>query len=793
MLEDILRKSRSIYYAMPSWQKAIVGNLYHMIPQRLRLGGNYAKFKKLLETSEYWSKQQWEDFQYREVLNTITQAYEHVPYYRKSFSECGLTPADFTCLDDIKKFPTLSKKDIQENREDLIADNVPLWRHLITTTGGSTAEPLSLLHEKGITRSKERAFIWNGWSRIGYYPRARAVQFKGRSVGNPKKNIFWEYEPIQGFLEMDSNYLTESRIPIYLKAIREFKPTFLIGYISSIYQLAQFLKNNPRFEFPQIEAICLASENVYQWQREFLADVFGCRIFSHYGHSEMVLLGMECEESHDLHFFPQYGYMEVLDSTGNDLSEPGETGELVGTSFHNNVMPLIRYRTQDYGIVGASECKCGRHYPIIRDVEGRLQEFIITADNRMISICVMGAAHFDISQFVYETQYYQDRPGHLVFRVSPRGEFGEKQKAIILSTLKSKLGDDVTVEIEQVEQIVKSRSGKHIMIEQKLSVPTYMDRSQSQKRNSNTRPKLYDKIMKKLPLTVIMLTVNEAFNLPGAIENVQDWAEEIFIVDSCSTDQTVDIALENGIGIVQRPFTNFGDQWNFALEKLPIQTPWTFKLDPDERLTPELKDEIRDLIKSEPACCGYEMNRRLWFMGKPLHVLAPVLRLWKTGKCKFSDVLVNEHPLIDGPVGKLENIFEHFDSPDLHHWCEKQNRYSTMEAIMRVRGDAMAVTPKLFGTLLERRMYLKKIFFRIPFRYQLQWLHELIIRGAWRDGFWGLAWIRLRVEVWRMRELKAIEIKTTGRIPEVPKAPCGDYDPRVLASPLHKSVCGDKP
>ncbi len=475
MLEDILRKPRSLYYAMPTWQKAVVGNLYHMFPQKLRLGRNFEKFRRFLKISEYWSKQQWDEFQYRELLKTITQAYKHVPYYKKTFSEYGLSPSDFTCLDDIKKFPTLSKKDIQENHDDLIANNVSSWRHLVTTTGGSTAEPLSLLHEKGITRSKERAFIWDGWSRVGYYSHARAVQFKGRSVGSPKKNIFWEYEPIQGFLEMESNYLTESRIPLYLDAIVDFNPEYLIGYVSSIHQIAQFLKSNPRKDFPHFKAVCLASENVYPWQREFLAEVFGCRVFSHYGHSEMVLLGMECEESHNLHFFTQYGYLEVIDVQGNTLGKPGEIGELVGTSFHNNVMPLIRYRTQDYGAFGEPDCKCGRHHPIISDVEGRLQEFIVTTDNRLISICVMGAAHFNISEFVYETQYYQDRPGHVIFRVVPRGEFGKEQKEIIHKTLKTKLGDDVTVEIEEVEHLKKSQNNKHIMIEQKLSLPTYMD------------------------------------------------------------------------------------------------------------------------------------------------------------------------------------------------------------------------------------------------------------------------------------------------------------------------------
>lgn len=295
--------------------------------------------------------------------------------------------------------------------------------------------------------------------------------------------------------------------------------------------------------------------------------------------------------------------------------------------------------------------------------------------------------------------------------------------------------------------------------------------------------------MDKLPITVIMLTLNEEFYLPSVIENVKDWAEEIFIVDSCSTDRTVDIALEHGVKIVQRPFTNFGDQWNFALEKLPIKTSWTFKLDPDERLSDELKDEIRALIAREPVHSGYSMDRRLWFMGKPLHVLAPVLRLWRTGKCRFSDVIVNEHPLVGGSVGKLRGILEHYDSPDLHHWWDKHNRYTTMLAIQKVKGQKLSAKAKFFGTNIERRMFFIKVFFRIPFRYQLQWLHELFIRGAWRDDIRGLTWTRLRVNARRMRELKVKEMQITGRVPEIPKAPRGDFDPRVLNSSLQKDVC----
>jgi glycosyltransferase involved in cell wall biosynthesis len=295
--------------------------------------------------------------------------------------------------------------------------------------------------------------------------------------------------------------------------------------------------------------------------------------------------------------------------------------------------------------------------------------------------------------------------------------------------------------------------------------------------------------MQKLPISIIMLTLNEEFYITEAIQNANCWAEEIFIVDSCSTDRTVDIALEHGIKIVQRVFTDFGEQWNFAIDRLPIKTPWTMKLDPDERATSGLVEEMGQVVRSPEACTGYWIPRRLWFMGKPLHVKQHVLRLWKTGKCRFSDVIVNEHPIIDGGVGKLNAMIEHYDSLNLTHWWDKQNRYTTMEAIMKAKGDGFSVKPKLLGTLLQRRMFLKKYFYQVPLRFQLLWLYLLFKEGAWRDGDTGRAWAHLRVEVMRMIEFKVEEMRRSGKVQEIPRALHGDFDLRILASPLQKSVC----
>ncbi|HVP79580.1 MAG TPA: glycosyltransferase family 2 protein [Thermodesulfobacteriota bacterium] len=292
-----------------------------------------------------------------------------------------------------------------------------------------------------------------------------------------------------------------------------------------------------------------------------------------------------------------------------------------------------------------------------------------------------------------------------------------------------------------------------------------------------------------LPVTVIILTLNEEENLPKAIESVQSWVDGgVFVVDSCSVDRTVDVALDHGVGIVQRPFTNYGDQWNWALERLPVKTPWVLKLDADEKVSAELREEMKGLLYSDPLENAFIIPIRLWFMGKRMHPKIYAARLWRKGKARFSQVLVNEHLLVAGATGHLRSGIDHMDTPNLHRWYEKQNRYSTMEAIMRVKGDPLAAKPSLFGTTLERRMFFKKIFYRIPFRYQLKWLDEAFRRRALLDGKIGLDYIRLRIEHYRATELKVKEMRLTGKIPELPKAPVGSFDPRVLSSALQRSV-----
>jgi glycosyltransferase involved in cell wall biosynthesis len=279
--------------------------------------------------------------------------------------------------------------------------------------------------------------------------------------------------------------------------------------------------------------------------------------------------------------------------------------------------------------------------------------------------------------------------------------------------------------------------------------------------------------MGDVPITVVMITLNEAHSLEGALRNVAGWAERVIIVDSNSRDATVDIALGYGAEVVQRKFTGFGDQWNFALS-LSTTSPWTMKMDPDERVSPQLKQFISARLPTATEA-GFTFNLRLWFMDRPMPVSYPMLRLWRAGACRFTKAQMNEHPVVDGPLGHIDADLEYHDSPNLEHWLYKQNKYTTAEAIAAIHAGADGGLRAMTRT----QQLLRHWFYRVPGRYQLYFLYCLLYRGAWRAGRIGWMWSHLRSEVLRLREYKIYELKLASqRAPSIVFG-AGEPDPRV--------------
>lgn len=265
--------------------------------------------------------------------------------------------------------------------------------------------------------------------------------------------------------------------------------------------------------------------------------------------------------------------------------------------------------------------------------------------------------------------------------------------------------------------------------------------------------------MKEPSIAVLFITLNEEYHIGSAIDNVKDIASEIWVIDSGSTDRTVEIAESKGAKVVYHKFENFGAQWNFALS-LPIEAAWTMKMDPDERLRSELKAEIMQEAIVQDAISGFEFDRILWFMGKPMRGWKDrVVRIWRTGKCHFTDVIVNEHPLIDGKVKFLKGRMDHLDSKNLCNWIEKQNKYTSQVAEARIRNVEYAASPRLLGSRLERHMWVKRLYLSLPMRHLARFVYIYFAKKLWREGLTGWHCALMRVWVGRCVDAKIIEMK----------------------------------
>ena len=250
-------------------------------------------------------------------------------------------------------------------------------------------------------------------------------------------------------------------------------------------------------------------------------------------------------------------------------------------------------------------------------------------------------------------------------------------------------------------------------------------------------------------ISVLILTRNEAHDLPGALASVA-FSDDIHILDSFSTDDTVAIANAAGAHVTQRPFDSYAGQRNFGFT-LPFKHPWLLILDSDERLTPELALEMQQRVADAPAeTSGFRLQRRDFLFNTWLkHAqLTPLyIRLVRPERSRYTRD-VNEVLEVDGPIADLQHPLDHFPfSKGITYWVERHNKYSTMEAEL-IHSQAGLQNPSwhtaLRGPDFEtRRLHQKALFYRMPGRPLIKWLYMMFYRRAILDGSAGITYATL--------------------------------------------------
>jgi phenylacetate-CoA ligase len=415
------------------------------------------------EHTQYLSFEQLRQLTFERVKHILTLAFEHCPFYQRQFKSAGVSPSDLRILEDLHAFPVLEKRQIQQFRDELIADNCSHDQLIANLTGGSTGTPLSFFVSRDRIHSRSAA-TWrhNRWAGLDIGDRAAAIWGAARDA----PPATWKHRlrnlTIDRMIYLNTAQISEARLRSFDHALKRFRPKVIVAYARSIALFARYLRSHGMDAY-QPYSIVTSAEVLEPTERSLIEDVFGCPIFNRYGCREVSVISSECREHNGMHTMAEGLHVEVM--CGDRPARSGELGTVLITDLLNFGMPLIRYRIGDMAVPAEGPCPCGRVLPRLQRVEGRVTDFLVASDGTtLVSGAVLTVAVVARRPTLGQVQICQEAPGRVLFKIAPPD--GRHASPADLQFLESEtrhyLGTTTKVEFEFVEAIASEPSGKHI-------------------------------------------------------------------------------------------------------------------------------------------------------------------------------------------------------------------------------------------------------------------------------------------------------------------------------------------
>ena len=275
--------------------------------------------------------------------------------------------------------------------------------------------------------------------------------------------------------------------------------------------------------------------------------------------------------------------------------------------------------------------------------------------------------------------------------------------------------------------------------------------------------------MSRIPISIMILTLNEEDNIEACLESVSNFDEAV-VFDSFSADQTTQRAEAKGARVVQRKFDNWSAHQNWAMDNIGFQAPVGVlsrrRRTHDARARrPRSPRSLVPTLQTDPTSRRTTVGRKNYFLGKWIkHAMPPgtIMRFFQPPHIRF-ERLVNPTPVVDGSIGYLTHMFEHYNfSKGLAEWFAKHNNYSSMEAVegMKVVKEVGRPWGKVFTRdRAERRQVLKQISFSLPMRANLKFLYFYFVQRGFLDGRAGYLYCKLQATYELMIDMKMKELK----------------------------------
>jgi phenylacetate-CoA ligase len=389
------------------------------------------------------------DYRLRRFKEQVNWICERVPFYRRLRKIEGLDADVVDSLDDLNKFPIISKRELQENQAAFRAESYRGRTH-IETTGGSLGEPLAILKDaENLARKRAAAWRFYGWYGIEYGDR------QARFWGLPFNERSRTREKIKDFManriRLNAFELNDSTYAGFYEKARSLRVDYVYGYASAIYAFADFvIRSKLANPFPALKASIMTAETVYQAQRNTVETAFGAPTAVEYGCGEVGIIAFECPEG-NLHVNADNVILEIVD------------GSTVVTELHAKATPLIRYRLGDSAAFSGTECRCGCDFPILEHVAGRESDMLETEGKKVhcqaLNYLFLGLRSCQglIRQFQVVQRISDDS---LAVYIIPGDNYPSDGLKVVENIIRDRLNFRGVINVKTVDHIPPDPSGK---------------------------------------------------------------------------------------------------------------------------------------------------------------------------------------------------------------------------------------------------------------------------------------------------------------------------------------------
>jgi phenylacetate-CoA ligase len=391
---------------------------------------------------------------FRQVQDMVAYAERHVPFYRDRFREAGVSAGDLNSPSDLPRIPVLTKQDIRTQGHRLVSEAFRAEDLVGKRTSGSTgvslhvlADPECMQFRRGIALYRDR---WTGWD-----------------MGEPRAMVWGNPPPRPGFrgwlrrslLEreffLDTLRMNDDALDAFAVLVLKRRPTLMFGHAHSLFLFARFWRRRGHPPY-RPRGIISTAMVLHPHERKEIESVFQTRIFDRYGCEETSLIASECEAHQGLHVNTDGVWVEVLD----DPRHPELPGRVVVTDLTNHGMPLVRYEVGDRGRLSHQNCPCGRSYPLLTEVAGRIADYLITPDGEYVSGISLTENFATLIPGVEQVQVVQDRRDHVILNLVPDPSFDDRSRARIQTLIVERFGSAMGYDIEILSRIEPEPSGK---------------------------------------------------------------------------------------------------------------------------------------------------------------------------------------------------------------------------------------------------------------------------------------------------------------------------------------------